>query len=125
MEFNGKTYDNIVLNRLLPFTDPESYISVQVPSAQLAEYDSSAAPDGPPAHDGPPAPGGGPGKPEVTLADHFNGDTQEIGIIKQVADLPAEQAELIRRQLAFRYYAPTTTKVLSIREKMSFVFLCQ
>ncbi len=123
VEFNGKTYDNIVLNRLLPFTDPESYISVQVPSAQLAEYDSSAAPDGPPAHDGPPAPGGGPGKPEVTLADHFNGDTQEIGIIKQVADLPAEQAELIRRQLAFRYYAPTTTKVLSIREKMSFVFI--
>ena len=47
----------------------------------------------------------------------------EVGIIRRVNDFPEQQQKVIRDQLFFRYYAPKIEKILSVREKMWFLFI--
>lgn len=51
----------------------------------------------------------------VAVSDY---EGNEIGIIKDVAGLSPENAELVQAELGARYYCPTISKVISIREKM-------
>ena len=49
-------------------------------------------------------------------------ESKEIGILKDVADLPEEQAVIVRKELEHRYYCPTVTEILSIKEKMGYFY---
>lgn len=42
----------------------------------------------------------------------------ELGVIESVSDFPAEQQELIRKELSQRYFCPTVTEITAIKEKM-------
>ncbi len=48
---------------------------------------------------------------------------QELGIIRRIADFPEEQQRILQHQLSFRYYTPVIEKIISVREKMWFVFI--
>lgn len=43
---------------------------------------------------------------------------REIGVIKDMKDLPAQQYELLDRFLEYKYYMPEITRVYSIRDNM-------
>ena len=49
-------------------------------------------------------------------------ESKEIGILKDVADLPEEQAKLVRTELEHRYYCPTVDEITSIKEKMGYFY---
>ena len=48
---------------------------------------------------------------------------KEIGIIRRITDFSEEQQEILRSQLKFRYYMPEVEKIISIKEKMWFLFI--
>ncbi len=48
---------------------------------------------------------------------------QELGIIRRIADFSEEQQRILQHQLSFRYYTPVIEKIISVREKMWFVFI--
>ena len=49
-------------------------------------------------------------------------DNKEIGIIRDIAELPEEQQALIKKELGSRYYCPTLTQIETIREKMGYFY---
>ncbi len=51
-------------------------------------------------------------------------ESKEIGILKDVADLPEAQAAIVREELEHRYYCPVVTEILSIKEN-EFVLAAQ
>lgn len=56
----------------------------------------------------------------ISVSDMYK---KEIGIIRNVADFPPEQREIIEKDLAARYYSPNITEIYSVKEKMgSFYF---
>lgn len=49
-------------------------------------------------------------------------ENHELGILRDTAELPEEQATLVRNELDQRYYCPAVTEILSIREKMGYFY---
>ena len=52
-----------------------------------------------------------------------NDDNKEIGILKAVDDLPQAQREIVMTELDNRYYSPAVLEVLSIQDKLGYVYL--
>ncbi len=49
---------------------------------------------------------------------------REIGVIKDIRELSKEQFELVDRWLRFKYYAPTVTRIHSIKDnRMGYLFV--
>ena len=56
----------------------------------------------------------------ISVADP---DNNEIGILKAVADLPAGQQEIVIHELDNRYYAPEVLEVVSVQDKLGYVYM--
>ena len=56
----------------------------------------------------------------ISIADTEN---KEIGILKAVADLPVAQQEIVIKELDSRYYAPEVLDVLSVQDKLGYVYM--
>jgi len=56
----------------------------------------------------------------ISVADTEN---KEIGILKSVADLPTNQQEIVTRELDNRYYSPEVLEVISVQDKLGYVYL--
>lgn len=55
------------------------------------------------------------------ISVHFENEEKEfveIGVIRDMADLPREQYELVNNFLEYKYYMPLITKVYSVKENM-------
>jgi hypothetical protein len=47
---------------------------------------------------------------------------KEIGIIRDLSDLPEEQQALIKKELESRYYCPVISEIVAIKEKMGYYY---
>ncbi|MCL1861998.1 MAG: DUF1854 domain-containing protein [Defluviitaleaceae bacterium] len=56
----------------------------------------------------------------ISVADH---DNKEIGILKNVDDLPSSQREIVKNELDNRYYSPEVLDVVSVQDKLGYVYL--
>ncbi|MCL2198221.1 MAG: DUF1854 domain-containing protein [Defluviitaleaceae bacterium] len=56
----------------------------------------------------------------ISVADH---DNKEIGILKNVDDLPASQKEIVKNELDNRYYSPEVLDVVSVQDKLGYVYM--
>jgi len=56
----------------------------------------------------------------ISVADHEN---KEIGILRDVTSLPADQREIVERELDNRYYSPQVMEVLSVKDKLGYVYM--
>jgi len=56
----------------------------------------------------------------VSVADH---DNKEIAILKAVADLAPAQREIVERELDNRYYSPQVLDVMSVKDKLGYVYM--
>ena len=56
----------------------------------------------------------------ISVADHEN---KEIGIIRSIEDLKDKQQEIVINELNNRYYAPTALEILSIKDKLGYVYI--
>ena len=56
----------------------------------------------------------------ISVANHKN---KEIGILKSIEDLPADQREIVTRELDSRYYSPRVMEVKSVRDKLGYVYI--
>lgn len=50
------------------------------------------------------------------------GDNKEVGMIQSIDDFPAETASLLEEQIRVRYYTPSITKVIKIREEFGYSY---
>jgi len=48
---------------------------------------------------------------------------REIGILKAVDDLPPAQREIVTAELENRYYSPEVLEVLSVQDKLGYVYM--
>jgi len=56
----------------------------------------------------------------ISVADHEN---KEIGILREVNELSKSQQEVVINELDNRYYAPRVLEVLSVKDKLGYVYL--
>lgn len=56
----------------------------------------------------------------ISVADHEN---KEIGIIHSVDELKNEQKDIVVNELDNRYYAPRVLEVLSVKDKLGYVYI--
>ena len=56
----------------------------------------------------------------ISVADH---DNKEIAILKAVADLAPTQREIVERELDNRYYSPQVLDVMSVKDKLGYVYM--
>ena len=56
----------------------------------------------------------------ISVADHEN---KEIGIIRSVDELKDKQREIVINELDNRYYAPKVLEVLSVKDKLGYVYV--
>jgi hypothetical protein len=56
----------------------------------------------------------------ISVADNEN---KEIGILKDLADLPDAQREVVVRELDNRYYSPEILDVTSVQDKLGYVYI--
>ncbi|MCL2528241.1 MAG: DUF1854 domain-containing protein [Defluviitaleaceae bacterium] len=56
----------------------------------------------------------------ISVADY---DNKEIGILKAVADLEGTQREIVERELDNRYYSPQVLDIMSVRDKLGYVYM--
>ena len=56
----------------------------------------------------------------ISVADQ---DNKEIGILKAVTDLPEAQREVVARELDSRYYSPQVLDVISVKDKLGYVYM--
>ena len=75
---DGKIYEPVECNALLPLSQPDGYISIS------ARNDS---------------------------------EVEELGIIRQLKDLAAEQRSLVEREIQFRYFSPEIIDIKKITSK--------
>ena len=52
----------------------------------------------------------------------LNGDNREIGFIRTLDELRAEDIPLVKDELERKYYTPTVTKILSMNERFGFSY---
>ena len=56
----------------------------------------------------------------ISVADHEN---KEIGIIRSVDQLTGQQREIVEKELDRRYYSPEITEILSVKDKLGYVYI--
>ena len=56
----------------------------------------------------------------ISVADSEN---KEIGILKAVEDLSVQQQEIVKNELANRYYSPHIVDVKSLQDKLGYVYI--
>jgi hypothetical protein len=56
----------------------------------------------------------------ISVADHEN---KEIGIVRDVTALPADQRAIVETELDNRYYSPQVMDVLSVQDKLGYVYM--
>lgn len=56
----------------------------------------------------------------ISVADT---DNKEIGILKAVSDLPQAQQNIVEKELDNRYYSPEVLEVVSVQDKLGYVYL--
>jgi len=56
----------------------------------------------------------------ISVADT---EHKEIGILKAIADLPQDQQDVVIRELDNRYYAPDVLDVVSVQDKLGYVYM--
>ncbi len=56
----------------------------------------------------------------LSVCDH---EQKEIGIIRNLKDLPKEQASLVREELLHRYFCPEVQQVVTVNDKMGYVYM--
>jgi len=56
----------------------------------------------------------------ISVADH---DNKEIAILKTVADLAPAQREIVEQELDNRYYSPQVLDVMSVKDKLGYVYM--
>jgi len=56
----------------------------------------------------------------ISVADHEN---KEIGILKSVLELPEGQQKVIVTELDNRYYSPEVIEVVSVQDKLGYVYI--
>ena len=56
----------------------------------------------------------------ISVADHEN---KEIGILKSVSELSAEQQKIVTTELDNRYYQPEVLEVTSVQDKLGYVYV--
>ncbi|MCL1999095.1 MAG: DUF1854 domain-containing protein [Turicibacter sp.] len=56
----------------------------------------------------------------ISVADHEN---KEIGIIRAVEEMEGEQRAIVVNELDNRYYAPDVLEVLSVKDKLGYVYM--
>jgi len=56
----------------------------------------------------------------ISVADHEN---KEIGIIRAVEELHSDQKAIVINELDNRYYAPVILEVLSVKDKLGYVYI--
>ena len=56
----------------------------------------------------------------ISVADHEN---KEIGILKSVTELPESQRIIVVRELDNRYYSPEVLEVVSVQDKLGYVYM--
>lgn len=49
-------------------------------------------------------------------------ENEEVGMIESLDDFPAELAQLLKEQIAIRYFAPVISKVLGIKEEFGYAY---
>ncbi|MCL2605068.1 MAG: DUF1854 domain-containing protein [Defluviitaleaceae bacterium] len=56
----------------------------------------------------------------ISIADHEN---KEIGILRDVSALAQNQREIVQTELDNRYYSPQVIEVLSVKDKLGYVYM--
>jgi hypothetical protein len=56
----------------------------------------------------------------ISIADHEN---KEIGILRSVNELTDAQQQMVVNELDNRYYSPTILEVLSVKDKLGYVYI--
>ena len=56
----------------------------------------------------------------ISVADQ---DNKEIAIIKSVEELAEDQRKVVERELDNRYYSPTVLDVISVKDKLGYVYM--
>jgi hypothetical protein len=56
----------------------------------------------------------------ISVADNEN---KEIGIIRSVDDMAGRQREIVIAELDNRYYSPDVLEILSVRDKLGYVYM--
>jgi len=56
----------------------------------------------------------------ISIADH---DNKEIGILRDVNTLAADQRKIVETELDNRYYSPQVMEVLSVQDKLGYVYM--
>lgn len=49
-------------------------------------------------------------------------DNKEVGMIRTLSEFPKQTAELLRKHMGFRYFAPTVKRILEIKEEFGYTF---
>ncbi|WP_195573014.1 DUF1854 domain-containing protein [Paenibacillus sp. 1001270B_150601_E10] len=49
-------------------------------------------------------------------------ENEEVGMIESLDDFPEELAQLLKEQIAIRYFAPIITKVIAIKEEFGYAY---
>lgn len=57
----------------------------------------------------------------VALCD---GEGEELGMISSLSDFPADQREMLQKELDRRYYCPKIRKILSVKNKAGLALFC-
>ena len=47
---------------------------------------------------------------------------KEIGIVEKLSALPADQQEMLREQIKLRYFMPSITKVLDVKDEYGYAY---
>ena len=56
----------------------------------------------------------------ISVADHEN---KEIGILRDLEDFSGKQREILETELISRYYAPQVLSVISVKDKLGYVYI--
>ncbi|HBQ63873.1 MAG TPA: DUF1854 domain-containing protein [Clostridiales bacterium] len=49
-------------------------------------------------------------------------EIKEVGIIRRIDDFPADQVELIEKELAKRYFVPVIEKIQKVKEEFGYIY---
>lgn len=58
----------------------------------------------------------------ISIRDGIGNDSKEIGIIKDLNQMPKETVELLKRQLDIRYFMPVIKKINDIKEEYGYSY---
>ncbi len=92
LDLNGVHYPCVQLHRSFPFTNPDKYIAVR-------DDDDSD---------------------KDQVREIGNDKKKEIGIIKDLAEFDSVTRQILEKYLELRYFAPTITKLISVREEFGY-----